>query len=221
MSKKEYEMRIISRLPYFKILAKELVERFHPSIVLDIGCADGLLVQAFRELGVNAIGVDISHEALLISEEKSSLVLSDARTGLPFKDEIFDMVTILEVLEHLHLKEIDDVISEVNRVLRPNGIVLITTPTPLEQTIRKILGNADNSHITIKTKKFWVEKFKLKGFSQMEEFEEIYYNIVVKFIKNMNEFSFRVVKYLDKVGIFKYLLHFWKNAILFKKLKNL
>jgi len=53
---------------------------------------------------------------------------------LPFKNNVFDLVTAIEVLEHI--KETQLVISEIYRVLKPKGFVFMTTPTPIDIVIK-------------------------------------------------------------------------------------
>lgn len=58
-----------TRLAYFRAIAEELIKEFNPSAVLDIGCAEGLLVHVFRDLGLKAYGVDVSVDAISSSLE--------------------------------------------------------------------------------------------------------------------------------------------------------
>ena len=107
------------RQEYFKILARMLTEKLSPKLVLDVGCANGLLVKEFRKIGVLCFGVDLYPSG-------EGTVRGDARY-LPFKNNVFDLVTAIEVLEHI--KETQLVISEIYRVLKPKGFVFMTTPT--------------------------------------------------------------------------------------------
>jgi len=66
------------RQRYLKVLAKQLKYKLKPKLVLDIGCAKGLLVQAFRRIGVLCYGIDIHPSG-------DGTIKADARS-LPFKD---------------------------------------------------------------------------------------------------------------------------------------
>lgn len=99
----------------------------HRPRILDVGCGTGANLMMLSEFG-DAEGVDISEDALSFCRERG---LQNVRHGaaekLPYEDETFDLVTALDVVEHLD----DDVagLSEMRRVLRPNGHLLLFVPT--------------------------------------------------------------------------------------------
>src|SRR5438067_8021690 len=94
--------------------------------ILDIGCGTGGNLETLSKFG-QAEGVDISREALDFCRARG---LANVREGaaetLPFADESFDLVTGLDVVEHLD----DDVagLREMRRVLRPGGRCLLFVP---------------------------------------------------------------------------------------------
>jgi len=87
--------------------------------ILDVGCGTGANLQMLSRFGV-AEGVDVSVAALDFCRARG---LADVKQGaaesLPYEDAAFDLVTGLDVVEHLD----DDMagLSEMRRVLRPNG----------------------------------------------------------------------------------------------------
>lgn len=104
--------------------------------VLDVGCGRGELVRVALELGAaRAAGVDYSEaavemgrETLAASERGSAgeLAQGDARS-LPHGDASFDLVTMLDVVEHLTPDELAVALAEARRVLRPGGRIFIHT----------------------------------------------------------------------------------------------
>jgi SAM-dependent methyltransferase len=94
--------------------------------ILDIGCGTGANLEMLSEFG-NAQGVDVSAEALSFCRTRG---LDQVRQGeaeqLPYEDAKFDLVTALDVVEHLD----DDLsgLKEMRRVLRPDGCALIFVP---------------------------------------------------------------------------------------------
>jgi SAM-dependent methyltransferase len=97
----------------------------HPRI-LDVGCGTGANIQLLSEFGV-AEGVDVSSEALDFCRARGlSRVRQGAAEALPYEDASFDLVTGLDVVEHLD----DDVagLKEMRRVLRPRGRALLFVP---------------------------------------------------------------------------------------------
>jgi ubiquinone/menaquinone biosynthesis C-methylase UbiE len=94
--------------------------------ILDIGCGTGKNVEAFSSLG-EVWGLDNSKEAIMFCKKRGlkNLKLGNLdKTG--FKDGYFDVVTMLDVLEHL--EDQDKALNEIKRILRPNGILIITVP---------------------------------------------------------------------------------------------
>lgn len=94
--------------------------------ILDIGCGTGANLEMLSEFG-KAEGVDVSAEALAFCQARG---LQNVRQGeaerLPYEDNSFDLVTGLDVVEHLD----NDVagLQEMRRVLRPGGRALLFVP---------------------------------------------------------------------------------------------
>ena len=97
----------------------------HPRI-LDVGCGTGANLKMLAAHG-NAEGVDISPQAVDFCRERG---LDSVKLGvieqLPYESSSFDLVTALDVVEHLD----DDVagLREMKRVLRPDGRLLLFVP---------------------------------------------------------------------------------------------
>ena len=94
--------------------------------ILDVGCGTGANLELLGEYG-DAQGVDVSTDALQFCRDRglNSVRLGEAEK-LPFADESFDLVTGLDVVEHLD----DDLagLREMRRVLRPGGHALLFVP---------------------------------------------------------------------------------------------
>ena len=108
--------------------------------VLDVGCGGGLLAEEFARLGCRVTGVDPSRESLATARahaEQSGLEIEYA-TGvgeeLPFEDGSFEIVYCCDVLEHV--TDLDRVLAETARVLRPGGLYLYDT---INRTLRSRL----------------------------------------------------------------------------------
>jgi SAM-dependent methyltransferase len=94
--------------------------------ILDVGCGTGANLQMLGEFG-SAEGVDVSPEALDFCRTRGlAQVKQGAAESLPFADSSFDLVTGLDVVEHLD----DDIagLSEMRRVLRPDGRAVLFVP---------------------------------------------------------------------------------------------
>jgi ubiquinone/menaquinone biosynthesis C-methylase UbiE len=165
------------RYPFLHTIAKTLVEKFAPESVLDVGCAEGYLVYAFKELGVQAYGVDISDYAISHSPEQVREFLFKVDTNcedLPFEDKSFDMATAMDIVEHL--QNYDKLICEMGRILKPEGIVCVTTPanryvdTFLALALGHLPTTHKNIHINVHKKAFWIDAFESHGFDYLEDF---------------------------------------------------
>jgi SAM-dependent methyltransferase len=94
------------------------------SVVLDLGCGAGMLALLKRK-GVTLAGVDLSSEGALASRRNGyDFTCAAELTCLPFSDDSFDYAVSLDVLGHVRFEEKDAVLSEIRRVLRPNGVTL-------------------------------------------------------------------------------------------------
>jgi SAM-dependent methyltransferase len=95
--------------------------------ILDVGCGTGANLLMLSQYG-DAEGVDLSEDALAFCRERGlEKVKLGAAEKLPYDDGTFDLVTALDVVEHLD----DDLagLREMRRVLRPGGRVLLFVPT--------------------------------------------------------------------------------------------
>ena len=118
------------RSPRVKWVLKQIRKRYSDKLVLDIGFVgsyeEPYLHFSVREINppLRLVGLDIARKAVL-KWHLADTIVADAN-ALPFKDNIFDAVLLLEVLEHLLVPEL--VLNEIHRVLRPGGELLLTTP---------------------------------------------------------------------------------------------
>lgn len=99
--------------------------------VLDLGCGNGFYLHLLTNLGLNLkiTGVDNDKNALEAAEaniigKRVKLVLADV-VNLRFKDSTFDKIILSEVIEHLEKEE--PALKEIYRVLKPDGIFIVTT----------------------------------------------------------------------------------------------
>ncbi|MEM0900805.1 MAG: bifunctional 2-polyprenyl-6-hydroxyphenol methylase/3-demethylubiquinol 3-O-methyltransferase UbiG [Pseudomonadota bacterium] len=99
--------------------------------VLDLGCAGGFMAEALAERGAEVTGIDPAQQAIEAARSHSSSeghdIQYDVGVGekLPYEDASFHHIVCVDVLEHV--SDLDKVISEVSRVLRPGGLFLFDT----------------------------------------------------------------------------------------------
>jgi SAM-dependent methyltransferase len=112
--------------------------RKRPSI-LDIGTADGLMLDLVCA-GTNprfAAGIDLSWGLLKTNSRNNPLAMADAE-ALPFGDECFDVAIATAIIEHVPHPE--KFVAEIRRILKPDGICILTTPVPLFEEFASKLG---------------------------------------------------------------------------------
>jgi SAM-dependent methyltransferase len=94
--------------------------------ILDVGCGTGANLLMLSKYG-DAEGVDVSEDALAFCRDRGlEKVKLGAGEELPYEDGTFDLVTAFDVVEHMD----DDLagLTEMRRVLRPGGRVLLFVP---------------------------------------------------------------------------------------------
>lgn len=98
--------------------------------VLDVACGEGYGSSLMADVAHTVVGVDISEEAVRHASShynKPNLKFFQGNaTNLAFPDDSFDVVVSFETIEHL--AEQEQMLAEIRRVLRPNGILIISSP---------------------------------------------------------------------------------------------
>jgi len=115
-------------LSKMRVIQKYLRDRGKGSKILDAGCGEGVLVEEFRNIGYKIEGIDLNYESEYVR-------LGDLR-DLPYDDNSFDIVLLLDVFEHFEFRDQLRVLSEVNRVLHSRGTLLATIPNLLHLNSR-------------------------------------------------------------------------------------
>lgn len=102
--------------------------------VLDLGCGWGRVLKPVIDRRASGVGLDISEKMLKLSKKRltrngySPVLLRGDGTTLPLKDNSFDMVYSLLVLQHLSKRNGKEVFKEIHRVLKPDGVAYIRLP---------------------------------------------------------------------------------------------
>jgi SAM-dependent methyltransferase len=113
--------------------------------ILDIGTGYGVYRSALLPHAACYIGIDVNQSGLRqarLNDETAELLLSSAEE-LCFKDNVFDVALLIEVLEHIP----DDTKAkqEAYRVLKPGGITIIRHPTSYSHLKRTVLESGQDS----------------------------------------------------------------------------
>jgi len=135
MSPSRYDDELWELVPEEPGAPPEALRRFvhslgHVERALDLGCGDGRLTSELDATELTA--ADVSAVALGRARTRlpdARLVELEPDAALPFGDGSFDLVLCAETIEHV--RDVQLMLSEIRRVLRPGGTLALTTPSHL------------------------------------------------------------------------------------------
>jgi ubiquinone/menaquinone biosynthesis C-methylase UbiE len=114
--------------------------------ILDLGCGNGrnliwLTKQDFKVYGfdISKVGIKITRDWLKRKGIKADLKIGSIYKKLPYKDNFFDAVISIQVIHHQKLKEIRKAIKEIERVLKPKGLIFLTVRKAPRKREQKLL----------------------------------------------------------------------------------
>jgi 2-polyprenyl-3-methyl-5-hydroxy-6-metoxy-1,4-benzoquinol methylase len=113
----------------FKKIEKKLfshVDSKEPPRILDIGCATGALLSWLEKRGWRVTGVEISDCAGYAKNKRNLDIYSLTLEEIKFENEFFNIILASHLIEHLN--DPRSFLVEVNRILKKNGRLFITTP---------------------------------------------------------------------------------------------
>ncbi len=121
----EYHKYLDPNWSYYPIYIRKIafIDKYLQQIdsaskILDAGCGEGVLVEKYRNLGKNIVGLDLN-----VSNEN---VQKGDILRMPFDDEYYDIGLFLDVIEHLDVREQPFALAELKRVLKPKGKLIIS-----------------------------------------------------------------------------------------------
>jgi len=155
------------------LAVEELAGRTH---VLDLGCGDGQIARALASQGSEVLGVDPTQLHIDIARERGggSRYLLGGATEIPANDNTFDAVVACLVFEHID--QMDEAMTEVARVLKPQGQFSFFLNHPLLQTPGS--GWIDD-HIIDPPEQYWrIGPYLV----ETESIEEVEKDIYIRFI---------------------------------------
>ncbi|HCT64580.1 MAG TPA: glycosyl transferase family 2 [Lachnospiraceae bacterium] len=194
---KELEIEHINRY----IFAKNILSDKN---ILDSACGSGYGTAILSSNNNNVVGLDISEEAIEYAKEnylnKDINFVVGSIAELPFADNSFDGVVSFETIEHVHGEVQNKFLQEVKRVLKNNGILVISTPN---HDVYKIKGE-NHFHV----KEFTFQEFKTfleSNFKQVKLYSQHFEvcNVIVEnklgYAEVDNGFEFEKAEYIIAV----------------------
>jgi SAM-dependent methyltransferase len=181
--------------------------------VLDLGCGSGRHLVYLAKQGFDVYGIDFSKQGIKIAKNwlrkeklKAKLKIWDIYRKLPYEDNFFDAIISTQTLHHNKIEKIRKAVREIERVLKPRGLIFITMRRAL-----RVKGWKKNK-IVIHRWKGWKKKkvkYKVIGPRTYVPAEgiskgEIHFSFTKKFIKK--EFkNFEIPKIWLKKGHYCFL----------------
>ena len=169
---------------------------FSPKNTLDVGCGRGTFITYMRDVNIKAEGFDFSGWSVdhpYPRCNKKWIRNYDATKPWPYPDKSFDLVTVLDLMEHIYTDDIDLVINEMYRVAKKWIFLQIATcgsgglqgdsntgyilkkgeKVPIE-----LQGCAVAGHVTVSTEGFWKQRLKRNGWKVRKNLVDEFCRIV-------------------------------------------
>lgn len=120
----QYRMRVLS---FYRALKKNAKHIPSPGAkVLDIGTAGGAFLDAAKEFGFDAYGMEPSKDLVQRGKARGMQIEQGTIENHGFAEKSFDMVSLWDVIEHL--PDPKPALLEIRKLLKPNGVLLINFP---------------------------------------------------------------------------------------------
>lgn len=171
---------------------------FQPKTMLDIGCGRGTLVAYARDVGIEAYGFDfsewgLSNEGRYPRCKPEWVKVHNATNPFPYPSGSFDLVTALDLLEHIYLPDVPKVIDEIYRVSKKwvflqtavagsgglqgrdeTGYILEKgKPVPME-----LEGCAVAGHVTLRKEAWWYDMLERDDWMPRKDMVQYFIGLV-------------------------------------------
>ncbi len=141
-----------------------------PHNVLELGAADGLLLSIIKKSFplARCVGIEYSTELARANNRSQTTIVQGDVNFLPIPDNSFDIVIAAAVIEHL--PEPDRMLRESIRVLRKNGLLILTSPDPFWERVATMVGHLkEEQHHSLMTLNELGSIFKDSGYEIVDQ----------------------------------------------------
>lgn len=172
-------------LSFFAGIADRIVADLRPRRVLDAGCAFGFLVEALRNRGVDAYGIDLSPYAI---ENVHQTVRPYCRVG-SVTDDLdgpYDLIVSIEVLEHMDKK--DGLLAVANLCAQTREVLFSSSP----------LDYSEPTHVSVQPPEVWAEEFARHGFFRDVDYDASFITAWAARFCKVDEPMHRLVRHYER-----------------------
>ena len=185
----------------FNFVKKQINQK---AVHLDVGCGPGTFIGMLKSkickgLDISKKQINYAKKTYQTRNKKFYLIKNNK---FPFKSNYFDSISIIELIEHLDRQSINKIISESFRVLKKNGLLIITTPNynslwpMLEMLVNKFSKvNYEEQHITKLNRK------KLNKLISKRKFKIIKENSFIHIAPFIAFFSYKLSMFFSKFDL--------------------
>ncbi len=149
---------------FFSRLAERVIAELAPNSCLDAGCGIGLLVEALRDRGVDACGIDFSTYAIDQVRRDLSTFCRVASLTEPL-DRAYDLITCIEVLEHMPADEAETAVA--NLTAHTRSVLFSSTPDDYQEP----------THLNVQPPDYWAGLFARYGFYRDFDFDAAFVSL--------------------------------------------
>ena len=123
---------ISKRLMVYESLITQFSKTLSSPIAIDLGCGRGEFLKMINEIGFKSLGVDNNREFVKFAKDQGlSVEKSEVLEFLKKQEsESYDLVTAFHLIEHIDTKNFLNFINEIDRILKPGGLIILETPNP-------------------------------------------------------------------------------------------
>ena len=209
----DQRLNAIEYLHYLQKI-KEKIQPFYGQKILDIGCGDGRFIYELKHEFVTLVGLDYSEQAIRFARAFNPEILfyTLPLENLPTK-ETFDVIVLMEILEHIPQKDIPHFLKHVRKHLKKDGKIILSVPSiHMEQpkkhyqhfTAESIQATLDTSFTVLDIQGHGKIGFKRTLFYALRLLVQIFYplqntfSLIRSFIPSLQNFY---KKHLEKADV--------------------
>ncbi len=141
-----------------------------PATVVDLGTADGLMLGMIKNTFPSAkcVGIELSRELIETNTDRRITLLQGNVNYLPISSDTVDIVVATAVIEHLPDPKM--LLKEAKRILRPHGLMILTSPDPFWEKIATMRGHLHNvQHCKVMNLRELIALFNKSGYKILEQ----------------------------------------------------